>query len=532
MRKRAILLFIFLMILFSGLGARIFSLSKSEIPVRYSESGLSIDVETVRGTVYDCNMKPLTNAGKAYYAAVRPSETAVTELKKFIGVDKIADAAERLKNGKPIVLPVDEYTDSSPSVTVFSVPERYGIRQPACHIIGYLDSQGRGISGIEKAFDEKLFSARETASVRFRTDARGRIMNGCKAEISGCGIPESGVVLTIDRDIQQAVEDALDRAEIECGCAVVVEVGSGAIRACASRPVFDPMNIAASLSDEDSPLINRAFCAYNTGSVFKSVIASAALENGIGDFAFDCMGSVDFSGVTFNCHKKDGHSVLDLEQALMYSCNTFFASLGQLVGSDKIVDMAKKFGFGEAGHPAQGITSASGNLPSADELDSAAAIANISFGQGALTATPLQICSMTATIAAGGVYYEPFLVSGETDGSGNLTEYRRYSERKQVISEETADFLCAALRKTVTDGSGKKAGSEIVEVSGKTATAQTGRFTEDGEIFNAWFSGFFPSDAPEYSVTVMIENGGEGASSAAPVFKDISEAVTCIESRR
>ncbi len=528
MRRRAAILFAGLLIIFTGLGARIYSLSENEIAVNYSESAFSVDVQTVKGTIYDCDMKPLTNEKAYFYAAVKPSENVMTELKNFVDGDEYENAAERLENGNPIVIPIDKYENSASSITAFPVTQRYSENQLACHIIGYIDSQGRGISGIEKAYDEKLSSGMKTVSVRFRTDARGRIMNGCEAEISGNEIPKSGVILTIDKEIQSAVENALDNAEIECGCALVLEVGSGAIKACASRPVFDPNNIAESLSDENSPLINRAFSAYNTGSVFKSVIASAALENGIDDFTFDCTGSVDFSSVTFNCHKKDGHSVLNLEQALMYSCNTFFASLGQLVGSEKIVDMASNFGFGESDYPADGIATASGNLPSANELDSAAAIANISFGQGALTATPLQICAMTATIADGGVYCEPYLVIGEADENGVKTEYRRYSEKKQVISKETADFLCEALRKTVTDGSGKKAGSEMVEVSGKTATAQTGRFDDDGEIFNAWFSGFFPSDSPRYAVTIMIEDGGEGASSAAPVFREIAESIVLI----
>lgn len=531
MQKRAALLLMILSVLFAGLGARIYNLSEKSIAVQQSETAFSIEVGAVRGTIYDCNMKLLTNADNEFFAAVRPSETAEKELESLIGGDEFQSASERLKNGNPILIPVDKYVDSTSSVTVFSVPERYENKQIACHIIGYLDSEGRGISGIEKAFNEKLSSSQKTTYIRFRTDARGKIMNGCETEVQNNGTPEGGVILTIDKDIQTAVENALDNAEIECGCAIVIDVGSGAIRACASRPVFDPMNIAGSLNDENSPLINRAFSAYNTGSVFKSVIASAALENGIDDFTFDCDGSADFSGVTFNCHKKDGHSVLNLEQALMYSCNTFFASLGQKIGSGRIVDMARKFGFGEADNVAYGMTAAGGNLPSEDELDSAAAIANISFGQGALTATPLQVCAMTATIANDGVYCEPYLVIGETDENGNAVEYRKYSEKRQVISEETADFLCGALRKVVTEGSGKKAGSEIVEFSGKTATAQTGRFNEEGEIYNAWFSGFFPSDEPRYAVTVMIENGGEGASSAAPVFREIAEKITAVENQ-
>ncbi len=524
MKKRVAAVLMLSILFFSAMGVRIYSMMTENVNAGYSEASLSVDVETLRGTVYDCNMRPLTNAETVEYIAVKPVQSAFEELKTLLGEEISESVTERLTAGRPVVIPSDGKAVSTNAVKPFTVPKRYG--GTACHIIGYLGSEGSGVSGIEKAYDDLLSACERRVTARFRADAGGRVMAGAETEISGNEIPKKGMVLTLDKDIQSAAESALDLFGVDRGCAVILEIGTGAIRACASRPAFDPDNIAASLNDENSPLINRAFMAYSVGSVFKSVIAAAAIESGEADFEFDCDGNVEYSSVVFNCHKKDGHGVLNLENGIAYSCNTYFASLGQRVGAEKIVDTAEKFGFGRSIELASGMVTASGNLPKADELDSPAAIANISFGQGALTATPVQICAMTAAIANGGEYIKPYLVEGETDEDGSFTAYRSYSERTQAIERDTADILCGALKKVVEKGSGTRAFSTLVSAAGKTATAQTGKFGADGEIFNAWFSGWFPADEPKYAVTILKEDGGEGAVSCAPVFKYIAETLT------
>ena len=158
-----------------------------------------------------------------------------------------------------------------------------------------------------------------------------------------------------------------------------------------------------------------------------------------------------------------------------------------------------------------------------------AATANLSFGQGELTATPVQICTMMSVIANGGHSIEPYLVEGEVDENGNAVRNGGYSERKQIISSATADILKRMLVTVVKEGSGVRADSEIVCCAGKTATAQTGRIMNGEEIYNAWFAGFFPSDNPKYAVVVLRENGGEGAVSCAPVFREIAEGIALSE---
>lgn len=136
---------------------------------------------------------------------------------------------------------------------------------------------------------------------------------------------------------------------------------------------------------------------------------------------------------------------------------------------------------------------------------------------------------MMAAIARGGVYVTPYLIEGTVDNNGRFTGISAYSERKQIISQANAAKLRSFLEAVTDYGSGKRAVAESVSVAGKTATAQTGKSENGSEIYNAWFAGYFPADNPRYAVAVMIENGGEGALSCAPVFKNIAEAVCAIE---
>ncbi len=528
--KRALSVFLLLLLSFSVVGTRTASLMLFAQPVAGTASGKRIDIATLRGTVYDCNMKPLTNLEYEIYAAAKPTLKALETLKNALEEDTVAAIKERMEKKSPIAVKINSaITDCSDIITV-TIPERYSPDSLLCHIIGYVDSSGQGISGIEKHYNSVLSQFEKEVYARFFTDANGSVLLGEEIEISDSSAPQGGVVLTIDKTIQQITEKALDASGAECAAAVVMDVKSGAIRACVSRPLFNQNNISESLDDSKSPLINRAFMPFNVGSVFKPVGAAAALENGVTeDFEYNCTGSVMLNGVTFNCHKKDGHGVLDMRGAVANSCNTYFIELAQKTGAENIISLARKFGLGVKTKLDEKIYSMSGNLPEHSEIDSKAALANLSFGQGSLTATPLQICSMMATIANGGMLVNPYLVEGTVSAEGNYTGKKSYSENKQIISELTAKKIRAFLLSVVEEGSGRRAKSDLISCAGKTATAQTGKFRGEEEIYNAWFAGYFPADNPKYSVVIMKEDGGEGAISCAPVFKKIAEEIALIE---
>lgn len=507
---------------FAFLGFRINDISSQSVAAGNASSGIRLGVANLRGTVYDCNMKPLTNRETSYCAIAKPTLRAISLLEKELAPHLFSAARQKLASGEPVAVRVNSDISDGDDVTVIGYPERYD--SLATHIIGYLGSDGRGISGIEKSFDTLLSDCGYETYARVATDANGRVLLGEKTQVFGNEFPKSGIVLTIDRDIQRIAENALDELGAKCAAVVVMDVYTGAIRACVSRPDFNRNDIASVLNDPDSPLINRAFSAFSVGSVFKPVVAAAALENGIGeDYSYECKGSVTLNGVTFNCHKKDGHGVIDMETAVAVSCNTYFISLALEVGADNIIETARAFGFGEQTVFAESLRSNGGNLPK--KTDSKAATANLAFGQGELTATPIQICTMMAVIANGGYKVRPNLVEGEADLQGNAIRVSGYYERRQIISQRTAQLLRRFLEAVVEKGSGSRARSDYLSVAGKTATAQTGRTENGEEIYNAWFAGYFPADEPEYAVVILKENGGEGAVSCAPVFRDIAQGV-------
>lgn len=516
--------------LFSCTCFRMLKIAKENVNAAYTPSVKSIEIAETRGTIYDCKMRKLTNSEYEYTVIAKPTARAAEELSLVLDRQTLDAARERMSKGSPIAYKTENPITNGEDIMTLATPKRYSQNRLACHVIGYLDSSGHGISGVEKSYDTLLETGVSTVRAYFTAAANGEMLLGCTMEPRISGNSDIGVALTLDRDIQRITENALDNSGAVKACAIVIEIESGAVRAMVSRPSFDADNIAESLNDENSPLINRALLPFSVGSVFKPVVAAAALESDISeDFEYECTGSAEYSGVIFNCHKKDGHGVLDMCSATANSCNTYFAALAMRVGRDKIIETAEKFGFGSEILLAEGIKSHGGYLPDASELDSKAAIANISFGQGALTATPLQICNMMATIASGGIHTVPYLVEGEVNGDGELIRAAHYSERKRIISESTAKTLSRFLTQVVESGSGRRAASEAVTAAGKTATAQTGKSDENGEIYNAWFAGYFPAENPKYAVAVLKEDGGEGAVSCAPVFKEISEEIIELE---
>ena len=528
--KRALTVFVAFILAMSGLGFRIVNISENSLQAGKSVSSKTIELATLRGTIYDCNLNPITNVKTDIFIAAKPSNEAVARLKDILIPEVFESVKERLSKGKPIAVKSEKTVEENNDIKCILVPKRYGDDSFACHITGYLNGEGNGVSGIEKAYDSLLNSETVIPKVRFSADANGKALMGEEITVEDNRIPKTGVVLTIDNDIQKIVETVLDNSGMECGAAVVMDIKSGAIRACASRPVFDRNNISASLNDDNSPFINRAFLSFSVGSVFKPVVAAAAIENGEdGSFIYKCTGNVTFNGVTFNCHKKSGHGILDLEGAIANSCNTYFIALAHNTGAENIIETAKSFGFGKEISLSDGMKSASGYLPETDELDSKAALANLSFGQGSLSATPLQICTMISIVANGGVFVKPYLVEGETDSSGNYIKKEEYKERTEIISEDTSALLRRCLQSVVVSGSGKNAESRILQTAGKTATAQTGRKENGEEIYNSWFAGYFPADNPEYAVVIMRENGNGGSKDCAPLFRMIAETVYIVK---
>ena len=220
-----------------------------------------------------------------------------------------------------------------------------------------------------------------------------------------------------------------------------------------------------------------------------------------------------------------------MQDAIAYSCNGYFIELiKNKINKDDLLKMAGKFGLGKEIAFADGIVSKEGKLPSSESLENIKTLANFSFGQGKLLATPMQISALINTIASGGIYTPPKLIKGLAAENMKFSPYDAHSElqrTEKIISPEIASKLKEFMKASVDYGTGKKGKPEDpeVDVAAKTSTAQTGIIEDGKRIEQSWFAGFFPYDKPRYSIVVLSEAGAGGGESAGPIFKEIVERI-------
>ncbi|MGH7884421.1 MAG: penicillin-binding transpeptidase domain-containing protein, partial [Thermodesulfobacteriota bacterium] len=319
-------------------------------------------------------------------------------------------------------------------------------------------------------------------------------------------------------------------------------IKTGEILALASQPSFDLMDFSYSITkekwgeitgDTNFPFLNRATqSTYPPGSVFKIVTAYAAIsENVINyDTKFFCPGYYKIGNRKFRCWKHSGHGWVDFRKSLVQSCDVYFYQIADRLGIDKLSYYMKMFGFGsETGFD---LTEKSGVAPSREWklknfkkpwYKGETAIAAI--GQGYLTVTPMQVNVMTAAIANEGTILKPVIVKNIS----NKYPSTENNLQKNYINQSITQKIKEALRGVVNDagGTGSRAKSNIVEIAGKTGTAQVVALgTEKNNkkyTDHAWFTSYAPAEDPEIAVTVLIENGGKGGAVAAPIAKEIIE---------
>lgn len=525
MRKRIVILMLVFSVTATALYLNLYGISSGR---KYAEAGsprgsMTLSAGNIHGSIYDCSMRPLNGGAQVYRAVVRPSAAAWEALTGHVLYPE--NWRELFGTDRAFVCETDTPKLSCPDITMFTLGSRDSSSELAMHIVGYTGADGHGICGLEAAYDDFLRANPAKNSVTFSVDASGGVLAGISKDITRTKSNPFGVVTTIDTDIQQICENAL-RASGFSGAAVVLEVKSSDIRAAASNPSYSLDTLADALDDENSPLLNRAFLPYSVGSIFKLVVAAAALESNVTDFEYTCTGSIDADGQLFRCHHAQGHGTQDMETAMVNSCNPYFIALGQRLESEALISMAKAFGFGREFPLAQGIQSAAGRLQTANELLLPAEKANMCFGQGLLTATPLQIAHLTCVIASEGICPVPRLVIGTTADKHSV-RVENPSDEIYVISRETAYALHKMMAATVEYNESSPAKPSNTTAAGKTSTAQTGRYDDNGkEYCHSWITGYFPLVEPRYCVTVFCEDGGYGNRAAAPVFKQIIEEIT------
>ncbi len=531
MHRRLLLFFCTLILCFSLLVSRLADIASQTtlLAAAGQQSATVLQVAETRGTIYDRKMRPLTGIRTDYVAAVLPGDQSADLLMRHTPEAQRTALLDRLTGGKPFLWPVDSGDLYARGVEVFPVEQRYLDRQPAVHLIGQLDpATGQGASGLELAYDSLLSAAGGSLQMRYFTNALGRGVSNTPAEKIDTGYRSgAGLVLTLDRELQQLVEQAAQ--PLERGAVVVMDPQTGDLLACASVPAFNPNNPAASMNDPDLPFLNRAFCAYSVGSTFKLLTAATALEQGIpATRTYECRGAIEVLDQTFHCHNLNGHGLLDMQGAIEHSCNPYFISLALEIGGAPLLYKAQQLGFGTAFEAAPGFSSYTGTLPDPRELTAPAATANFGFGQGSLTATPVQIACLVSAMVNGGGAVTPRLVAGSTTDGTSLTEPTAVYSPRQVFLPEATAQVREMMIAVVEEGSGTNAMPARGGAGGKTASAQTGQYVDGEEIVHAWFAGFYPAESPRFVIVVLCEGGESGGDRACPIFRDIADGIAAL----
>lgn len=531
MSKKLVLVFCICMLCFSLLYLRIGTLVMDDnlIETGLKQSTYSLKFGETRGLIYDCRMIPLVEEETEYLAAIAPVPENILHLKENMVLEHTDNLEELIHTGQPFLLKSKLPNVNIPNVEVFSLAKRYCKKQLAQHVIGYIDSSAnKGRTGIEFALDEVLSAHSQFSKISYQRDGMGKLLNGSNPQISLADLRTDGVVLTLDSRIQTICEEVGQR-KIKKGAIVVLEPSTGKLKAVASFPSYQADNIASAMKDtKNTPLLNRAYQAYSVGSTFKLVTAATALEQGIlPNTSFACSGEYTLEDVTFGCHEKNGHGTIDMKTALAVSCNPYFIQLSQQLDKQIFLNYASDLSFGKATELAPNLKTASGKIPDISSLINPGAVANLSFGQGQLTATPIQVAQMLATIVNDGELYFAHLLEGYTQDGKVIETHEEQAYPMRVMNKNTAQLLKAYLTSAVMDTIGQNAKPAYTTAGGKTGTAQTGQYKEDKkELLHGWFAGFFPTDKPQYVIVVMIEDAQSGNQDASPVFREIADAMT------
>ncbi len=410
----------------------------------------------------------------------------------------------------------------------------------------YRGTEHYGKTGLEQKYEFDLHG--RTGFEKVEVDAGGRAVRVLSrvAPVSG-----NNLVLTLDAKLQEVAEKAFgDRR----GALVAIEPATGGILALVSMPGYDPNLFVDGIgladwealnTSEDKPMVNRALNgAYPPGSTFKPFMALAALELGKRrpEQAIADPGYFSFGGHTFMDDKKGGHGMVDMYKSIVQSCNTYYFVLANDLGIDAIAGFMRQLGFGSrTGIDIEG--EAEGVLPSPEwkrkrfrkpeqQKWYAGETISIGIGQGYNAYTPIQLAQATAAIANNGVMYRPHLVKYvENIATGERTPIEPEPLRILPFKPANLEVIRRAMVGVNKEGTGARAfaGAEYV-AAGKTGTAQV--FSLRGGTYqrdkvrerlrdHALFIAFAPADAPKIALAVLVENGGFGAQSAAPIARQV-----------
>jgi len=461
-----------------------------------------------------------------------------------------------------------------PGITVSIEPKRsYPYGNLGSHLFGHIGEVTEKQLSIGSYTDYRMGSliGKSGLELKYETYLKG-VDGGKYVEIDASGrelsilkevdsYPGNNLVTTIDLELQKAAEEAFkDKA----GAVVAMDPRNGEVLAMISSPAFNPDMFSGPLDSEEwnllinnplKPLQNRAIQGqYPPGSTYKTIVAAAALEEGVitKDTAFQCNGSYRFGNRNYRCWKSDGHGSVSLHRAIVESCDTYFYQVGLKLGIDKIAEYSRKFGLGQP----TGIELSdekSGIVPDRAWKQKRfgtpwfeGETLSCAIGQGFNLVTPIQLLTAYAALTNGGDVYQPHLAKAIVGPDGKVLRTLLPEARKKLIlSPETVELLKAGLQGVVNEpgGTARSARLDDIKVGGKTGTTQVVAMRADQRVKgedltywfrdHAWFASFAPVEDPRIALVVFIEHSGySGGHAAAPVAGKILKSFFDLEKQR
>ena len=436
-----------------------------------------------------------------------------------------------------------------------------------------------GKTGLEKALENELIGT--NGIQRFEVNAYGKRINQIDFQEGKKG---KTIKLTIDTEIQKYTHKLLNE---KAGSISVMDIYTGEIIAMNSSPSFDPNLFLYGIEKKKwkeikknplKPLLNKTVSGlYSPGSTIKPIVALSALENDVisTDMKVNCRGHkhpLELYGTKFHCWKKQGHGYMSLKNAIKQSCDTYFYEAARLLGVDRLNETAKKFGLGDVVLGSH-FNEKKGVVPSTKWKKEAIGqnwylgetLIN-GIGQGYIQTTPLQLCLMTAQLANGGHKIYPKIISDDEESIESIKQEMKLAsenneENSKLLSvpeklfntkekkyhalyrnKENVKFVLDGMFRSTNEIYGTSFSSRIddpkYQFAGKTGTAQVKRITEAEreldlkinqipykERDHAWYVAFGPYKDPRYAVSILVEHGGSGSSTAAPIAKKLFKFV-------
>lgn len=341
-------------------------------------------------------------------------------------------------------------------------------------------------------------------------------------ELSGKKNPGDALYTTLDLRLQQVASDALGDRK---GAVVVLEPATGKILAMVSKPAYDPNLVEEQWSvlrtDSESRLLNRATQGvYPPGSIFKIITLLEYMREYPEDyqnFRYDCSGVLKVDDYTIQCYHKTAHGSQDLKTAFANSCNGAFAEIGRKLNQEKLYQTAQQLLYDQELPLSMAY---SRSVFTENAQDDIWQVLLTAIGQGKTQITPMHSAMITAAIANGGVLMKPYLMDHVVNAAGETIKSFSPQVYGNLMTAGEAEVLRNMMEAVVLEGTGSKVKTEQYTAAGKTGSAEF----ETGRETHAWFTGYAPAENPQLVVSVIVEEGGAGGSTAAPIARAIFDA--------